>query len=643
MCPPGKPRRGTSWLERLVMPFGLVLAAAAGLDSAGAQDVAAPAIEATSAPTAPEVINLEVANPPTDRPVNTTDAPAIAGAVGSLPIVSEGVQSLPPEIQVVRFSGPEGAILEVLGPSPTPVSIGDGKGLATVGLKVGVAYRLRLSNLPNRPEVELFPIIELVGHLHRPAQIDPSRFPIRVSFEDEDLIEAVDRGRMVTQVVYLEDPELALPLDTVKDETPVVTVTPAEDPRQVAAALGRVMAIVRLGGRRPTPEEINLEMVGFAADGVVMACPFVGPTGHSCGLPCGPVCGTPPAPGRPWLPSDEYLCDGGDRANPVQFGGDGGLRGIDPRDAVIRFRGATLDEVRPQIEALRERMERNEISAEQFRIQADRIARSTERAEGRPRVLPTNVVCIYAPRFAAVRSSIGPDATVKVQGTDLARLAQREQMSAARQGPKRIAQRQNAEIGRHRSRASGLAGRVFAGESSELRVLSGYENSTVIAGNVLVQGPETSKTRQKPSTTQINALAARLDLEQKVAVTGIIEGAGQTVMTWTPLETVGVEVPPNKPGLAVIKRVDAEAAEPGDTVTYTIQYRNMGNTPISSVSVVDSLLPRLKYKPGSAQGPKGTVFTSAANQSGSTELRWDLPGVIAPGAEGVVSFQAIIR
>ena len=42
---------------------------------------------------------------------------------------------------------------------------------------------------------------------------------------------------------------------------------------------------------------------------------------------------------------------------------------------------------------------------------------------------------------------------------------------------------------------------------------------------------------------------------ESAVMTGIVQGAGQTVMTWTPRETVGVEVPPNKPGLAVIKRV----------------------------------------------------------------------------------------
>ena len=74
-----------------------------------------------------------------------------------------------------------------------------------------------------------------------------------------------------------------------------------------------------------------------------------------------------------------------------------------------------------------------------------------------------------------------------------------------------------------------------------------------------------------------------------------------------------------------------------------ITYRNMGNTPIRSASIVDSLLPRLEYVKGSAKGPKGTVFSAGENRVGSTELKWELPGVIAPGASGHVSFQAVVR
>ena len=93
-----------------------------------------------------------------------------------------------------------------------------------------------------------------------------------------------------------------------------------------------------------------------------------------------------------------------------------------------------------------------------------------------------------------------------------------------------------------------------------------------------------------------------------VVMTGIVQGTGQAVMSWQPHSMTGVETPPNRPGMAIIKRVSATEAEPGDTLTFVITYRNMGNTPIRSAAITDSLLPRLEYVRGSAKGPKGTVF-----------------------------------
>ena len=546
-------------------------------------------------------------------PAGVAAAPVVTPSIGPVPspadlppgtaTVEVGASVLPPGVQVVRFQGPEGVVVEVLGPNPEPVPVGDGKGLATVGMRVGVGYRLRLTNLPERPGAELYPVVEVVGHLHRPPGIDPAKFPIRVVFSLDDLFDAVDRGRLVTQVVYLEDPEQALPIGLPKDEIPIVSLTPAEEPLKVASKLGRVMVIVRLGGRRPTPEELSLENAGgLGAETGPGSCPFAGPEGARCPLPCGPVCGTPPPPGKPWIPRDEYLCDGGDHAEPAHFGGDGGLRGIDPRDAVIQF--------------------------------------SDDR---RPRVLPTNRVCIYAPRFAMVRTGIGPNEDVVVQSPIRATVVERQQMAEVRQESKRFVQNQAPETGRHRARASALAGRVFAGEQTELRVLSGFDVPVQIATGVLVQEAETARERRKAGGMQQKLRAVGIKTAESAVVTGIVAGAGQTVMTWTPREAVGVESPPNRPGLAVVKRVSTGEAEAGDVVTFTIQYRNMGNTPIRSVSVIDSLLPRLGYIAGSARGPAGTVFTAAENRVGSTELRWDLPGAIPPGAEGYVSFEVTVR
>lgn len=597
MCRQGTVRRAGDRTARPAPPLAWGRAVAAGLGSvmlllsghsrAQGPAPAAPAVVSTPAPTAADPA-------PTLAPVPAAPGTAVVGETPSGP-------TLPPEVQVVRFQGPEGLRVEVVAPMPEPVPVGDGGGLLTVGLRVGQGYRLRLSNLPERPGEEIFPAIELVGHLHRPPGIDPGKYPIRIVFTQNDLDDVVDRGRLVTQVVYLEDPDQALPISLPKDEIPMVTLTPSEDPLKVGSALGRVVAVVRVGNRRPAPDE-PVDALMAADPGANQYCPFTGSDGGPCPLACGPVCGTPPTPGRRWAPRDEFLCDGGDRGDPVRFSGDGGLRGIDPRDAIVQFDDGK-----------------------------------------RARVLPTNVVCIYAPRFALVRTSLGTNEALAIATPIRSKFIEKQATEAAREGPKRLDQHQAAEEDRHRARASGLAGRVHVIAHDELRVLRGYDAVVQIDQFRLRQVPQTERDRSKAALMTDRAKAVGIKTAESAVITGIVEGAGQTVMTWTPREVAGVETPPKMPGLAVIKRVSASEAVPGDEVTFVIQYRNMGNTPVRSVSIIDSLMPRLGYVAGSAEGPKGTVFTAGENRVGATELRWEIPGAVPPGGEGHVTFKARVR
>jgi uncharacterized repeat protein (TIGR01451 family) len=518
---------------------------------------------------------------------------------------------LEPDVQVVRFQGPEGLVVEVLAPAPVPVPQGDGAGILTVGLKRGVGYRLRIAGIPERPGSELFPVIEVVGHLHRPEGVDPGKYPIRVVFIQDDLDDALDRARLVTKVIYLEDPDQAIPFRMAKDQIPVLTLNPTEAPLQVATALGRPVAIVRLGARTPGTEEIQSGTAGdlgldWAASIGAGPCPFVSQGGPPCKLPCGPLCAPAPRPARRSLPRDEYLCDGGDRGVPAAAGRNRQMAGVEPRDAIVGFDIGLL-------------------------------------AGSQPRVLPTNVVCVYAPRFAEVRVSTGTNQNIDIQTTKTEKLLAKSAESSATDQAKRLVQNQSAELARARARASGLRGRLYASEESNSRAAVAYSGSTLLASDRQTQSAELARNRQKPIVALERLRLDGIKTAESTAISGLVEGASEAVKVWGPHSMTGVETPPDRPGFAVIKRVSAAEAEPGDTLTYTIIYRNMGNTPIRTVTIVDSLLPRLEYKKGTARGVPGTVFSSATNSVGSTELRWELPGILAPGATGQVSFEVIVR
>jgi hypothetical protein len=122
------------------------------------------------------------------------------------------------------------------------------KSPAQLGVRVGHLYRLRVSNMPDLPGVEVYPTIEIIDRLHPPAG-KKHDFPIPV-YIDRDDIESALNGNMVTRVVYIEQPQLAAPF-ALDSSTRVRTLLPAQNVLAQADRYGRPAVIVRVGGRLP--------------------------------------------------------------------------------------------------------------------------------------------------------------------------------------------------------------------------------------------------------------------------------------------------------------------------------------------------------------------------------------------------------
>ena len=133
---------------------------------------------------------------------------------------------------------------------------------AQVGILVGYVYRLRISNMPEYPGAELYPTIEVLDRLHPPPG-KADDFPVPIELSEED-IELALGGRLVTKVVYLEQPQLARP--TVPGEgVPVVTVPESTNILAEADLLGRPMLILRLGSRGPNVHGADPAFFGTGA------------------------------------------------------------------------------------------------------------------------------------------------------------------------------------------------------------------------------------------------------------------------------------------------------------------------------------------------------------------------------------------
>ena len=124
---------------------------------------------------------------------------------------------------------------------------------AVYGLQVGRPYRFRISHIPLLEETELYPSIELIDRLHPPTGMEVD-FAVPIELSVDDLRLAAD-GRYITRVIYVEDPDLALPVSTSVDTPQRSTeVGVEEDPLAVADQLGRPIAVVRLGSKSPGPQ-----------------------------------------------------------------------------------------------------------------------------------------------------------------------------------------------------------------------------------------------------------------------------------------------------------------------------------------------------------------------------------------------------
>lgn len=172
------------------------------------------------------------------------DGYAPPGAIGSWQLQRGG--PLPGYFQPVEIAAPSGTLIALAvdgafgQPQPTPLN---------VGMLIAPVYRLRVTNIPNEPGRELFPTVEVIDRLYPPVG-QHRRFPIPIELTDEDLRLALE-GKFVTRVIYLEDPESAIPFPADPIHQEWYEVGPNRNPLAEADRLGRPMAILRIGSRLP--------------------------------------------------------------------------------------------------------------------------------------------------------------------------------------------------------------------------------------------------------------------------------------------------------------------------------------------------------------------------------------------------------
>ena len=114
------------------------------------------------------------------------------------------------------------------------------------------------------------------------------------------------------------------------------------------------------------------------------------------------------------------------------------------------------------------------------------------------------------------------------------------------------------------------------------------------------------------------------------------------------------------------ERVPAAKVVPGTEVIYVITYHNTGKEPATDVVITNPIPPELAYQPELGPGPSAAPDVSVdsganfgalaslkvkdadgkprpAQGSDVTHVRWRLSKPVAPGAEGSVSYRAVLE
>ena len=299
---------------------------------------------------------------------------------------------------------------------------------------------------------------------------------------------------------------------------------------------------------------------------------------------------------------DEYLCDGGDRALPVRY--DFNMRlGLDTEDAVAEYTDHTGDN----------------------------------------HVRPTNRVCVYSPRFGAMRSISSP-----VLDTQVNKIASADKFLRGAGMRNRDAtgmHKQHLAVGKYRTRerASDIDVdlRSAAIDQSQIlashtKLLNTFEDFQFVHTGQLTQTDEVrlAKGIQAAavwSRTQFPVIAAQTEQAQEV----IGEFRAQ--------EIVGKEDKRSPGRLRIVKLADKTVAQPGDVVTFTIRYDNLGERELYNVRIIDNLTPRLQYVEDSETSDRAGQLLLQDNEEGSFILEFVLDEPLPGGQGGVVTFQTKVR
>jgi uncharacterized repeat protein (TIGR01451 family) len=310
----------------------------------------------------------------------------------------------------------------------------------------------------------------------------------------------------------------------------------------------------------------------------------------------------PPGITGPW-PPDEYICDGGDRLLKVQVDRDWTVRGLDQEDTIAHY----------------------------------------DTLSGKTIVQPSNRVCIYAPRFAAVRHVTGVQLDEGHQWAAGVTLPIPPLSQDLHEGPNAVTQPVQLERSLAVTPAYAFLDRLPVMGLDNVRALQGVHfellphEDLVALEEITLDASQKARLAERTTAAKTweTATGLQIVIDHQIAVEAVRDTSLQ--------ETVTYDMPKGKPRLRIIKIANKQNALPGDIVEFTLRYDNVGTEEIGNVTIIDSLTTRLEYVADSAQSTRDANFVTAENEGDSLLLRWELKEPLKTGEGGLIRFQTRVR
>jgi uncharacterized repeat protein (TIGR01451 family) len=301
-------------------------------------------------------------------------------------------------------------------------------------------------------------------------------------------------------------------------------------------------------------------------------------------------------------PSDEYLCDGGDFHSPAGVRADWTIAGLEQEDAIAHY--DTLD--------------------------------------GRVVVTPSNRVCIYSPRFAAVRRVVNIMAHEQPVFVNQAIDEQAPAKADESQPVVSSLQRHRVAIDLGQQPPSLYRQRQQAGALENLQATMDVYNSLGAYANLQVIRTGIIDNAEKPWLA--------LSIESAITLTGVqapqVLFNGKAAAAQVGVRQAGVVYQtsgPENPRLRLIKLASCGNALPGEVIEFTLRFDNIGDQTIGNVTIVDNLSTRFEYIPESAKSSIDANFIVTPNENESSVLRWEIKPPLIAGEGGVLRFRVRVR